>query len=288
MAFRTIVVSSHCKLEYSLNYLVYKTTEEIKRINLDEIHTIIIESSMVSITSSLLIELINKKIKVIFCDEKKNPQSELIPYYGDHISSERIKEQINWPEEMKRLIWKEIIKEKIKNQSIVLNLVDKSVAEQLKQYIYQVEEGDISNREGHAAKVYFNNVFGNGFVRNSNDIRNVFLNYGYSILLSQFNKTIIAKGYLTQLGIHHKNATNPFNLSCDLMEPFRPIVDEMALTLKEENYKEQYVQMLNMLVEIGGQKQTLTNAIGVYCASIFRALNKNDVNEIKFFTKYEL
>ena len=77
MPFRTVIISSHSKLEYSLNYLVYKTIEETKKIVLDEIHTLIIESTMVSITSSLLVELMNKKIKVIFCDEKKNPHSEL-------------------------------------------------------------------------------------------------------------------------------------------------------------------------------------------------------------------
>lgn len=288
MAFRTVVVSSHCKLEYSLNYLVYKTVDEIKRINLDEIHTLIIESSMVTITTSLMIELINKKIKVILCDEKKNPQSELIPYYGDSISTGRIQEQIGWTQDIKDLIWKEIIKEKIKNQAYVMGFFNSEVSNQILEFKNQVEDGDVTNREGHAAKVYFNNVFGQGFSRNPNHPNNIYLNYGYAILLSQFNKAIIAKGYLTQVGIHHKNANNPFNFSCDLMEPFRPIVDKKTLTLNEKNYKDELIGLLNLMVEIGGQKQTLSNAINIYCASIFRALNTGSVNEIKFFTSYEL
>lgn len=94
MGFRTVVVSSHSKLEFSLNYLVFKTINEIKRICINEIQTLIIESTAVSITSALLVELMKHKIKVIFCDEKKNPNSELIPYYGDSISYKRICEQI--------------------------------------------------------------------------------------------------------------------------------------------------------------------------------------------------
>ena len=122
MAFRTIIITTHSKLEYSLNYLIYRTIEDTKRINLDEIHTIIVESTAVSITSALMVELINRKIKVLFCDEKKNPSFELSPYYGDSISTRRIQEQISWTKETKDLIWQAIVKEKINNQA--KNIID--------------------------------------------------------------------------------------------------------------------------------------------------------------------
>ena len=114
MGFRTVVVSTHSKLELSLNYLVFKTPDEVKRINIDEIQTLIIESTAVAITTSLLSELVRKKIKVIFCNEKRAPVSELVPYYGDSISFKRIKQQMSWTDEIKDLVWKEIIIEKIK------------------------------------------------------------------------------------------------------------------------------------------------------------------------------
>lgn len=287
MGFRTVVVSSHSKLEYSLNYLVFKTVNEVKRININEIQTLIIESTSVSITSALLVELIKNKIKVIFCDEKKNPCSELIPYYGDSISYKRICEQINWDKKVMNKVWKEIIKEKIIQQASVLSKIDKEASATLKEFAFDVVEGDITNREGHAAKYYFNRIYGDSFTRNSSDKRNIYLNYGYSLILSQINRCIVSKGYLTQLGIHHKNASNQFNLSCDLMEPFRPIVDNKVLSINENNFKEELIKLLTTNVLIDGQNQTLTNAINIYCNSIFSALNSGKVNQIKFIEKYE-
>ncbi len=283
MAFRTIVISSHSKLEFSLNYLVYKTIDIVKRININEIHTLIIESTAVSITSALLVELVKRKIKVIFCDEKHHPQFELTPYYGDSISYKRIKEQINWDESIKNKVWAIIIKEKIQKQANVLKKISEKDAEILVQFSNEVLPNDSTNREGHAAKYYFNRIYGNQFTRGNNDRINVYLNYGYSLILSQFNKQIVSKGYLTQLGIHHKNEFNPFNLSCDLMEPFRPLVDKKVLELNDENYKDELINLLSDYVIIAEQKQTITNAILIYCNSIFSALNSGKLECIKFY-----
>ena len=286
MGFRTVVVLSHCKLEYSLNYLVYRTIDETKRINIDEINTVIIQSTSVSITAALLNELISKKIKVIFCDEKSNPSFELIPYIGDSVSSRRINEQTIWSKDMKDLVWQKIVIEKIKNQRLLLEKynIDSYV---LKEFENGVEKGDITNREGHAAKVYFNRIFGDGFTRTSESEYNAYLNYGYSIILSQFNRAIASKGYLTQIGIHHKNDFNPFNLACDLMEPFRPIVDDLAHNVNMSNFKDKMIDLLNINVFISNQNQTLSNAINIYVASIFRALNTGSIDEISFFDSYE-
>lgn len=287
MGFRTVVVSSHSKLEYSLNYLVFKTVDEVKRINISEIQTLIIESTAVSITSALLVELMKQKIKVIFCDEKKNPNSELVPYYGDSISYKRVCEQINWGIQIKSEVWKIIVQEKIKQQAYVLSKINKEESKILLEYASDVVDGDLTNREGHAAKYYFNRVFGEGFTRNSSDMKNIYLNYGYSLILSQINRCIVSKGYLTQLGIHHKNATNQFNLSCDLMEPFRPIIDNKILMIDEKNFKDDLVNLLTENVIISGQKQTLANAISIYCSSVFAALTSGDLRQIKFIEKYE-
>lgn len=287
MGFRVVVISSHSKLELSLNYLVFKTVDQVKRININEIQTLIIESTAVSITASLLVELIKNKIKIIFCDEKRNPISELVPYYGDSISFKRISQQINWNQNFKDKVWKIIIQEKIKNQANVLQSVDKDAGEYLLDQVSFVEDGDITNREGHAAKVYFNRVFGENFKRNNDDEKNIFLNYGYSLLLSQFNKSIVSKGYLTQLGIHHKNEFNQFNLSCDFMEPLRPFVDIRINAMTMENFKTKLIELLTEQFVIGDQKQTLSNAISLYTASIINALNNNDESQVKFIRENE-
>ena len=282
MVFRTVIVSSHSKLEYALNYLVYKTVDEVKRIHIHEIHTLIIESTTVSITSALLAELIKQKVKVIFCDEKRNPSSELIPYYGDSISYQRINEQIKWKENIKHLVWQKIVQEKIKQQAFVLSKKMPDEAIILSNYAKEVELDDVTNREGHAAKFYFNRLYGENFSRGSSDKINTFLNYGYTLLLSQFNRYIVAKGYLTQLGIHHKNPFNPFNLSCDLMEPFRPFIDLKVIDLSEDNFKNKLISFLNHPVYIHGKKQTLIHAIQIYCSSIFLALNTGKLSVFNF------
>lgn len=287
MGFRTVIVSSHSKLEYALNYLVYKTVDEVKRIHIHEIHTLIIESTTVSITSALLAELIKQKVKVIFCDEKRNPSSELIPYYGDSISYQRINEQIKWKENIKHLVWQKIVQEKIKQQAFVLSKKMPDEAIILSNYAKEVELDDATNREGHAAKFYFNRLYGENFSRGSSDKINTFLNYGYTLLLSQFNRYIVAKGYLTQLGIHHKNPFNPFNLSCDLMEPFRPFIDLKVTDLSEDNFKNKLISFLNHPVYIHGKKQTLIHAIQIYCSSIFLALNTGKIGCIQFLESYE-
>ncbi len=272
-----------------MNYLVFRTVENTKRILLDEIHTVIFESTDISVTTSILCELINKKIKVIFCNEKHNPISELIPYNGSCYSSKRIFEQISWTTKRKNTAWKEIIKLKISTEVYVLNKITKCIpAKKLENYIREVEDCDITNREGHAAKIYFNNVFYDGFTRENNDLYNISLDYGYTILLSQFNRIISSSGYLTQLGIHHKGELNPYNFGCDLMEPFRYIVDLITIKIiktKSTNFKDELIKMLNKEVLINGKKETLVNAIKVYFLSVIRFLN-NKSTKILFLDNY--
>ena len=161
MAFRTVVISSHSKIEYSLNYLIYRTAEIERRIHLDEISTIIFETANISITTRLLIELVKRKVNVIFCDEAHNPLAQLDALYGAHNSLGKIKEQLKWSSDIKGKIWSEIVKHKIYGQRVVLSKYgrEKENARQLDLFLSDVKSEDITNREGHAAKVYFNSLF---------------------------------------------------------------------------------------------------------------------------------
>jgi len=288
MPFRTVVVNTHSKLEYSLNYLVFRTPEETKRILLDEIHTIVIQSTAVSVTTSLLAELCNRKIEVIFCDDKANPICEMTPLYGSHNSSGRVLEQSSWDESKKRFVWKAITEEKIRRQAWLLKkkgLLE--VGEQVLGYANEVLSGDPTNREGHAAKVYFNNVFGPDFTREAEEPVNAYLNYGYTILLASFNRAVTSCGYITQLGIHHRSEFNQFNLSCDLMEPFRFLVDERAGEIKEgDPFKEKMISLLGKEVMIKGKMQSLENAIALYVQTVFSAINDGDISKIAFLEGY--
>lgn len=286
MSWRIVVISKRAKLDLQLGYMVVRT-DEITKIHLAEISTLLIESTAVSITTSLLAELSKRKVKVIFCDEKKNPCSELISYYGSHDTSNKIRKQIQWKKNTKEAVWTEIVTEKIRKQRDFLKSLGKGESELLSQYIKQVEWNDESNREGHAAKVYFNALFGMDFTRTADNELNAALNYGYSIILSAFSREIVASGYLTQLGVFHDNMFNQFNLASDLMEPFRVLVDRTVYRMKILEFgheeKMQLVDILNREIEIDGRIQYVNNAIKIYCKSIFDALNDNDSSLIRFY-----
>ncbi len=286
MSWRTIVISRNAKLDYKLDYLVVRQ-EEITRIHLSEISVLMIESTAVSLTAALLNELTKRKIKVIFCDEKRNPSSELISYYGSHDTSVKVKKQMEWPAEMKSIVWTEIVTEKIRKQMELLKSLDKKEFHLLEEYIEEVCPGDSTNREGHAAKVYFNALFGMKFTRTADEPYNAALNYGYSLLLSACNREITANGYITQLGFFHENMFNQFNFGSDLMEPFRILVDEEVYRMKPEKFehdeKMRMVNILNKEIMIDGKRNYLNHAIKIYCKSVFDAMNEQDVSLIRFY-----
>ena len=138
MSWRIVVVSSTSKLDLKLGYLVVRN-EKTTKVHLSEIHTLIIESTAVSLTAALLNEMVKRKIKIIFCDEKRNPSSELLPYYGSHDTSSKVKSQIKWRKDYMRELWQEIVREKIRNQSENLKRFKCKNFELLDSYISQVE-----------------------------------------------------------------------------------------------------------------------------------------------------
>ena len=169
MSFRTVVITKQSKISYKNRFLVVKQEDNEKYIHLSEIDTVIVDSISVSISSYLLKELADNKINIIFCDEKHNPFGELVPYYSKHNTSKMIKEQIKWKQSEKDKLWAEIVKNKIMNQALLLKKIKSSKYKLVLSYVNEVVDGDKTNREGHAAKVYFNALYGNNFVRNQDE-----------------------------------------------------------------------------------------------------------------------
>ena len=288
MSWRTVVITKRCKLDYKMGFMVIRA-EETKKIFLDEIAILLIENPAVALTGCLLEALTEKKIRVIFCDAKRSPNAELVPYYNSYDCSRKIKAQISWTDDIKGAVWADIVAEKIRKQADFLEELTKtSEPKLLRSYLHQIEPHDTTNREGHAAKVYFNALFGMDFTRSEENTINAALNYGYSIVLSAFNREIVAQGYLTQLGIFHDNMFNHFNLSCDLMEPFRVLVDRkvksMNISVFSSEEKHSLVNIINDLVTINKTKQTVLNAIKYYCRSVFDAMNEGDLSLIEFYS----
>lgn len=291
MTWRTVVIRERAKLDYSLNFMTVRQEAVVRKISLGEIYMVIVENTAVSLTAVLLNELVKNKIKVVFCDEKRNPSSELIQYYGSHDTSLKYKNQLEWSKESKEKIWTRIVYGKIFNQMQFLKKLNKEEYRLLEQYLSELEWNDSSNREGFAAKVYFNALYGMDFSRNKECFINAALDYGYSIILSAFNREIVASGYFTQLGLCHRNPFNKFNLSSDFMEPFRILVDEEVYKLEgtefTKDHKNKLINILNKTVIIDDKNQTVANAIKIYCRSLFSALAENDLEYVKMY-RYEL
>ncbi len=289
MSFRTVVITRQSKISYKNRFLVVKQDNDERYIHLSEIDTIIVDSISVSISAYLLKEIADAKINMIFCDEKHNPFGELSPYYSRHNTSKKIKEQIGWKQTEKDKLWSKIVKNKIVNQSMLLQKIGAPKSELVLSYVEEVVDGDKTNREGHSAKVYFNSLFGNKFVRNNNDKINAALNYGYAILLSTVNKEVVSNGYLTQLGIHHKNEFNEFNLTCDLMEPFRVIIDNFVYYNQarelDTNYKLDIVNIFNNIYKYQGKNYVLKDIIAMFVKNTLDSIK--DINNYKDFVYYE-
>ena len=284
---RVIVITGRSKLDLRYNSISIRRDNGTDFIHIGEVNTLILETTTISITAALMCELIKQKVKVIFCDEKSNPHFELLPFYGSHDCSAKIKEQIAWTDFLKESLWTIIVTEKIENQMKLLKKLNKEEYKILQEYASQIEHNDNTNREGCSAKIYFSALFGNKFSRNKENSLNAFLNYGYQLLLSTFNKEIVANGYLTQIGIFHKNMFNYYNLSSDLMEPFRVIVDELAYKENpqkfEKNEKRKLQNILNLKFRINNVNHYLSDVIKIYTKSIFDALSSNDLSLVRFF-----
>lgn len=284
MSFRTVVIKERSKLDLKLNYLVCRGHEETK-VFIPEISELILETTGVSLTAALISELVKNNVKIVFCDEKHNPESEVLPYYGNYRTAKKLREQIAWTEGAKSMVWSKIVQNKILHQALFLKECGyEAEYNMLIGYKEEVQINDITNREGHSAKVYFNALFGSDFARREAAQNNSALNYGYAVLLSCFNREIVRSGYLTQLGIWHRNEFNDFNLASDFMEPFRVLIDRIVVDLKEDlDFRVQVLEVFNNQVKIKGKKLFLENAISVYCKSLFDCLRDKGEGDISFY-----
>lgn len=292
MTWRMVIINEHSKLSYQNNNLIYKSSQLVEKIHISEIHTLMLETTDISLSTALICKLIENNVRIIFCDGKHNPAGEVNPYYGSHDSSRKINQQITWEESIKQEVWTKIIRQKIVNQKIFLRKLGREdEAEKLVEYIDELELFDLTNREGHAAKVYFNALFGKGFSREDENEINAFLNYGYTLILSVFNREIVKNGHLTQLGLKHTNYFNPYNLSSDLMEPFRIIIDEKVKGINTDSFsknKHSLFQIFNELYPYNKKKMYLTNIIEHYVKKTLKALDKQSSEDIMEFKISEL
>lgn len=228
---RTLLFTSPVYLSLKNEQLVvcFKDTPDDKRtIPIEDIGFILIDNPMVSITMPLINALADNNVALIFCDEKSMPNAMLQNLDTHSLQCEILNKQIAIGEVLRKNLWKQTIEAKIKNQSKLLMKLGKD-GNVLKPYYSNVKSGDADNREGAAARIYWMRLFGNDFVRDRNlSGINSLLNYGYTILRAATTRALMGAGLLPAIGIFHHNRSNAFPLADDIMEPYRPYVDEIV------------------------------------------------------------
>ena len=206
-------------------------TGEIKTTPIEDIGVVIIENQMANITIPALNAMTENNCAVVFCDSRHMPASMLMNLDSNAVQAETYKFQIDASVPLKKNLWKQVVEAKIKNQANLLNEIGKD-GNILKPCYSNVKSGDADNREGIAARLYWKELFGDSFNRNrEGEDPNSLLNYGYSILRAGMSRAIMGSGLFPAFGLFHKNRYNAFPLADDLMEPYRPYVDQMVYQL---------------------------------------------------------
>ena len=277
MGWRSVIITQHAKLTYSMQMMIVQTRDGINQIPIEDINLLLVSTTQAVITSALISKLAQNQTKVIFVDDKGNPIVETAVYYPGTRNMAKLTQQFNWDDHLKELLWTRIVSQKIKNQIAVLANYHLN-KDEVQSELDQLEINDESNREAIAARKYFMLLFDKDFVRRDTSAINAALDYGYAILLSSFNREIAMNGYLTYFGIHHCSQENQFNLASDLMEPFRPFIDYWVKAhegIKEltPDIKYGLVELLSLEIKFNGKSTLLTNAITVYVRECLKFLS---------------
>lgn len=234
---QTIYLTSAADLSARQNQLsiTLKDTGKTYFRSFEDLRMIVIDHHSVHLTVPLMNMFAKNNIGVVFCDECHTPTTMLMDLDSNSVQTKHFRAQLEAEKTLAKQIWKQIVERKIQNQSKLLSKL--GIADDiLKPYYVNVKSGDISNREGIAAKIYWRNLFGNHFVRDRfGPCPNDFLNYGYALLRSAVARAIMDAGLLPTVGVFHRNYYNSFPLADDLMEPYRPFVDERVFVQYAEN-----------------------------------------------------
>lgn len=255
-----------------------KETEQIVTRPIEDVGFVVIENPMVKISVPLLNELIDNNVSVIFCDQKQMPKSMLMSLDGNSTLQESYRYQFSASAPLKKQIWKQLVEGKIRNQSVLLSKLGLQ-GELLKPYYMNVKSGDSDNREGIASKLYWGRIFGEGFKREREGCApNNLLNYGYTILRAAVARALIGSGLYPAFGVFHRNRYNAFPLADDVMEPFRPFVDEIVYRLymdgaHSELNNQTKGELLHLLfadVKMGKVMRPLEVALSMMTASLLK------------------
>lgn len=283
MSFQTLFITNPCKINIKNDNLVINNDEGEFNIVLDNLCSIVIETTRATITTYAISRLAECGVNILYVDKKYNLNAITLPFHSHSTFSKIVHSQIEISKPFQKKLWQEIIKQKIYNQASVLKYFgNENKSSELFNYIKYVKSNDEDNVEAKAARIYWSALFEN-FTRISkgaDDVRNASLNYCYAIIRSAVARSITNAGLMPSFGIHHKNYFNPFNLADDLIEPFRPFVDlHIKETLKKydepvltSQMKIEYVNIINL--EFANLQDNISN-LRVCIDSVVQSVQKS-------------
>ena len=264
-------------LKNSQLVVAWKDREDTVTRPIEDLGCVVLENQQIHVTLPLLNELVTNNVAVILCDNKQMPTAMLQSLDANTTQAESLKFQLAVSEPMRKQAWRQVIEAKIKNQAAMLNKAGKD-GSVLRPFHQNVKSGDADNREGLAARVYWSALFGQGYKREREGASpNDMLNYGYAILRAATARALLGSGLLPNLGIFHKSRYNAFPLADDIMEPYRPYVDEIVYELCEKgavelnkDTKAELLRLLRCDVHIGKVMRPLQIALTFTTASLVR------------------
>lgn len=277
MAFRHLYISNKAYISTSRNQLVICQDEEYS-IPLEDISSVIIESKTSTITSQAMSAMAEKGVLVFTCDEKHLPNGILLPFAQHSRQLLVIESQINMARPLQKRLWQKIIVYKVENQARVLESLGLEGGDYLRALSKRVESGDKGSIESIAAARYFGWLFGERFVRRSENVVNAALNYGYALMRGLVARGITLHGYIPAIGLFHHGQLNNFNLADDLLEPYRPVIDLcVAQIIGDEEFltrehKQSLFNTFNAPIEMNESHFSITSSVEIMTSSFTSAL----------------
>ena len=282
MITRSIYIGSpaYLKLKDEQMYIMEPSSNEMKgKVSVEDLGLLMLDHFQITISHQLIQKMMGNNVVVVSCDAHHLPHGIMLPLYGHTEHSDRIKDQLQASEPLKKQLWKQTVECKIENQKEVLRRLG-NYYEPMMNYQNNVKSGDSTNMEGIAAQHYWKYLISLDFLRQRfGESPNQFFNFGYAVLRSIVARSIVETGLLPVLGIFHKNKYNPYCLADDLMEPYRPFVDILVMDWLEKNpeteeltkeFKAHLLQIATKDVKIDGKTRPLLIAVKTTATSLYK------------------
>lgn len=262
----------------------FKQQSEVTK-PIEDIGVVVLDHKQITVTSGVLEAMLENNCAIITCDSRSLPVGLMLPLYGNSTQNERFRQQLDASLPLKKQLWQQTIKCKIENQAAVLSACTKSETRCMTVWANDVKSGDPENMEARAAAYYWKTLFSgiDGFTRDREGVApNNLLNYGYAILRAVVARGLVTSGLLPTLGIHHHNRYNAYCLADDIMEPYRPYVDELVYGMVQtigdyteltREIKATLLAIPTLEVRIGGKRSPLMVAVGQTTASLYKCFS---------------